>query len=174
MSKKTWIIALMLGLSWAVLTVVQDAIMGEGITIRTILTAVVSGLLFGLLFSGLMRYWSKRMLKKVVVLIDEDEQVIKEAGANHFKGVEGVGGKLVLTNRRLIFKSHKYNVQNHQEDFSLERMLNLRTQKLLTVYENVIVLQVDDASTHKFVVDEPEDWVKRIGNQKLHLGNAIM
>lgn len=41
----------------------------------------------------------------------QGELVIKEGAANLQKNVEAVGGKLYLTNQRLIFESHKLNFQ---------------------------------------------------------------
>ncbi len=39
-----------------------------------------------------------------------NEEIIKKGGANLQKGIEAVGGFLYLTNERLIFESHKFNV----------------------------------------------------------------
>lgn len=43
--------------------------------------------------------------------LNREEQVVKQGSANLQKGVETVGGKLYLTNQRLIFEAHKINVQ---------------------------------------------------------------
>lgn len=40
-----------------------------------------------------------------------DESVIKEGAANLQKNIETVGGKLFLTEQRLIFEARKFNVQ---------------------------------------------------------------
>jgi hypothetical protein len=39
------------------------------------------------------------------------EKIIKQGAANLQKNVETVGGKLYLTNKRLVFEAHKINVQ---------------------------------------------------------------
>ena len=38
----------------------------------------------------------------------EDEVVVKEGKANLMKGINSVGGKLYLTNLRLVFESHGF------------------------------------------------------------------
>ncbi|WP_254157665.1 hypothetical protein [Chryseosolibacter indicus] len=90
---------------------------------ESIFAGIVSGLFFGLFFRKIFTSTYKRLgekqLKQIVIILDEDEELIKEAGANHFKGKEAVGGKLALTNKRLVFKSHKLNLQNHEQSFSI-------------------------------------------------------
>ena len=44
------------------------------------------------------------------VQLPQGEVIIKEGAANLQKGIETVGGKLRLTNQRLLFKAHKLNV----------------------------------------------------------------
>lgn len=80
-------------------------------------------------FSGAAFGWGlKRFLKlsmsttrlevdKCEASFDDDETVVLHGGANHFKGIEAVGGKLLLTNKRLRFRSHELNVQAHDESY---------------------------------------------------------
>lgn len=70
------------------------------------------------------------MLKRILIDIDSNETVILD-GANHFKGMEAVGGKLVLTENRLIFKSHKHNIHNHEESISIDQIKSIRRKDLL-------------------------------------------
>ncbi|HMN33534.1 MAG TPA: hypothetical protein PKA54_09175 [Chitinophagaceae bacterium] len=42
-----------------------------------------------------------------------DEIILLQATANHIKGFENAGGLLYPTNHRLLFISHKLNIQNH-------------------------------------------------------------
>ena len=49
------------------------------------------------------------MFNVQIDLVD-NEKIEFAKGSNHFKGV---GGKLFLTNKRVLFKSHSINVQNH-------------------------------------------------------------
>ena len=80
--------------------------------------------------------------------------------------MEGVGGKLVLTDRRLIFKSHKLNIQNHLEYFELSQIERLQATRPFKILRNGLMLELADNSTHKFVVDDPDGWVASISNQK--------
>lgn len=127
---------------------------------------MIGGLVAGLLFAWAMQYAAKRLCKKVTVKTADNENVIKEGGANHFKGKEAVGGKLVLTGKRLIFKSHKFNIQNHQDNFDLRQVEKLKATKTFKFLENGLTVELTNNDRHKFIVDEPADWIEKILNQK--------
>lgn len=166
MTKKTWITALTFGVPWTIVMLVYNSMSKGGFTLGILVSNLIGGLVAGVLYALIMHYAAKRLVNKVVVETAAGEQVIKEGGANHFKGREGVGGKLVLTNRRLIFKSHQLNMQNHQQTFDLDQVEGVRTTKSLKILENGLTLELADKVSHKFIVDEPGDWVDEIGKQK--------
>lgn len=166
MTQKTWITALTFGVPWIILMVVFNSIIKGEFTLGILVSTTIGGLVAGLLFALTMQYAAKGLVKKVVMNVADDEQIIKEGSANHFKGREGVGGKLVLTNRRLIFKSHQFNMQNHQQTFNLDQIEGVRTTKTLKILENGLTLDLVNNVSHKFIVDEPTDWVDKISNQR--------
>ena len=166
MTKKFWITVLAFGLPWTILMVIFNLVFKDGPIVILIFSTVIGGFVAGLLFAGIMLYTGKRLFKQIIVEIPNNENVIKEGGANHFKGGEGVGGKLVLTDKRLIFKSHRFNIQNHQENFDLGQVHKLQTTKTLGILENGLTLELINNDRHKFIVDEPTDWIEKITNQK--------
>lgn len=156
----------MFGLPWTIIMIIFNLIIKEEPALRIIVSTVIGGLVAGLLFAWIMQYTAKRLFKKIIVETEDNETIIKEGGANHFKGKEGVEGKLVLTDKRLIFKSHKFNIQNHQNTFELGQIEKLRATKTLKFLENGLALELTSNDRHKFIVDEPTDWIKKIINQK--------
>ena len=166
MAKKFWITALAFGLPWTTGMIIYNSIVEGGVTWGTIVSTLVGGLVAGFLFAWIMGYTGKKLIKTIVIETLADETIIKEGGANHFKGKEGVGGKLVLTDKRLIFKSHKFNIQNHQENFDLGNVKTLWATRTLRIFENGLTVQLTTDCRHKFVVDEPADWVEEIKNQQ--------
>jgi len=52
--------------------------------------------------------------------LNENEVLIRKSRATHRKGIEGVGGKLYLTNQRLYFKSYFFNIQSHEETIPIQ------------------------------------------------------
>ncbi len=150
-------------------TQIYNSIIKDGPTLNLIVSTLFGGLIAGLLFALIMQYTAKRLLKKTIVETADNESIVKEGGANHFIGLEGVGGKLVLTDKRLIFKSHKFNIQNHQNNFDLAQIAKLHATKTLRILENVLTLELANNDRHKFIVDEPSDWIEKIINQKRHI-----
>ena len=55
--------------------------------------------------------------------LNDDEILIKKGSANHLVQFEGVGGRLFLTNQRLFFKSHSFNIQTHEESILLDDII---------------------------------------------------
>ncbi len=51
--------------------------------------------------------------------LKQDEQIIKQGAANLQKGLEAVGGKLYLTNQRLVFEAHRMNIQGGNTEINL-------------------------------------------------------
>ncbi len=139
---------------------------GFQLSSKEILINSVSLLITFIPIIPLTRFLSSRLLNKITIEIQNNERLVKEAGANHFKGKEGVGGKLVLTDKSLIFKSHKYNIQNHQEEFRLEDIVDIKVAKSMWLLENVLLIELINHDKHKFIVDEAEDWRNAILGQR--------
>ncbi|ANE53547.1 hypothetical protein SY85_16480 [Flavisolibacter tropicus] len=85
-----------------------------------------------------------------------------ETGANHFKGAEGVGGKLYLTNKRLVFKSHKYNIQNHELSMRLSDIDKADRYKTLGIVNNGLAVTTAGGTIEKFVVQQPDQWLSQL------------
>lgn len=50
------------------------------------------------------------------------ETLLRKGVANLQRGLEAVGGRLLLTDRRLLFRSHGFNVQDGDTEIPLARM----------------------------------------------------
>lgn len=166
MTKKFWVTALTFGIPWAILMIVYKAFIEDGLTLSLIVSTLIAGLIAGLLFAGIMHHISKRLAKTIIPETAANERILKEGGANHLKGIEAVGGKLVLTDKRLIFTSHTFNWQNHQEHIDLDQIQSVQSTRTLGVLPNGLTIQLPDNKRHKFIVDEPGDWVEKIMTQK--------
>lgn len=90
---------------------------------------------------------------------DPGESVVHWGPANHFKGIEAVGGKLFLTNRRLRFRSHRFNVQTHDESYPIEAIASVEPARTLGVIPNAIRLRLADGRRERFVVMAREHWI---------------
>ena len=58
--------------------------------------------------------------------LESEESVLKAGRANLQRGDETVGGRLFLTDRRLIFEAHIFNVQRGGDQINLGQIAELR------------------------------------------------
>jgi hypothetical protein len=85
--------------------------------------------------------------------------MIFQTSANHFKGIEAVGGKLYLTNKNLIFKSHKLNIQNHELIIKLSDIKEIKRFRLMGLTDNGLSIHIHENRKEKFVVEKIEEWL---------------
>lgn len=122
----------------------------------------IGSLLFGTMFTIFILLFTRWQMKKITIAVDPGETLVKEAGANRILSGEGVGGKLALTDKRLVFKSHKLNIQVHQFSVPLNEIQSVAAGKTGGFLKNVLMVCLNDGSRNKFIVFEPDEWVSAI------------
>ncbi|MGH7329074.1 MAG: hypothetical protein ACREJX_12055 [Polyangiaceae bacterium] len=93
---------------------------------------------------------------------DADETIRHYGLANHKKGLEAVGGKLYLTDRRLRFRSHAFNFQPHDASYDLDDIASVEPARSLGIIPNRIVLHMKHGGKEAFVVSGRAEWVSAI------------
>ncbi len=73
-----------------------------------------------------------------------------------------MGGKLFLTNKRLRFRSHKINLQNHDESYPIETIASVEPSSSLGIIPNGLLVQMRDGRRERFVVSGRGNWVSSI------------
>jgi hypothetical protein len=127
-----------------------------------ILTGLASGLISGLLFGLSIHFFGKKVDKLVQIDLLPGETLLFQTKANHFKGIEGVGGKLSLTDQRLVFRSHALNIQSHVLNIPLQNIGHVERYKTIGLINNGLKITAE-GKTEKFVVDKAEEWLSRLG-----------
>lgn len=120
---------------------------------------LAAGLPFGLLLAAFTAWQGSRFTREAPGL--EGEQLLKQGPANHFRGGESVGGWLYLTDKRLLFRSHRFNVQNHELSIPLAEIVEVQTCSTAWVVPNglrVVTVQVAE----RFVVEGRRSWLQEI------------
>jgi hypothetical protein len=167
------------GIISAFFFMLQDLLTRDDLTTKNIIIIIVSslvgGALGGLLFGWLLGLFiNSNFLKKgTSIVTDKNETIVFETGANHFKGVEGVGGKLYLTNKRLVFKSHNFNIQKHELSISLSDVDQVARYSTFGIVNNGLSVTTSDNVIEKFAVQQPEEWMNQLTEknslQQVHL-----
>jgi hypothetical protein len=134
--------------------------------IKTIVACLIAGSFAGMLYGWLTGFFARpRLVSQTTgVLTGPGEEILFETPANHFKTGEGVGGKLYLTNKQLVFRSHSFNLEKHQLSISLSDIKQLEKYTKLGVVNNGLSVTTSDGRTERFVVKEVQDWVKHLAD----------
>ena len=101
---------------------------------------------------------------------DAGETIFHFGPANHFKGLESVGGKLFLTDRRLRFRSHAFNVQTHDESYPLGWVRHVEASRTLGIVPNGLLVHFADGRRERFVVGARDVWIAQLGEAVKALG----
>ena len=133
---------------------------GAGGYLSALLTGAVCGVLFGL-YSAFFATsdWVDRNTKP---LLKDGEQIVREGFANHFRGIEAVGGRLVLTNERVIFKSHPFNIQTHEWSVARTDISELEPARTFGIVPNGLLIKAKSGETERFVVRDREGWCQHV------------
>jgi len=89
-------------------------------------------------------------------------QIIHASAANHFLGYEGRGGKLTLTQDRLIFESHGINSQNQALIIPLQECASVSTCNLLFIVPNGLRIVTKSGKQEFFALWGRKTWVEAI------------
>lgn len=93
----------------------------------------------------------------------ENEHILKEGSANYFNRGNGLfigqsaGGKLYLTNQRLLFEGHGFNVGREAVVVYLKDIISCSTG-----FPNTLTLLTERNEEFKFAVNGKKDWYNKI------------
>ena len=139
---------------------------GNDITLRLISESIFIGFLFALLwrpFSMRIVTWIGKTLAErstPTIALDPDENVLMRGPSNHLTGKTAGGGVLVLTDRRLIFKSSKLNFRQHEAQIPVSAIASASLDK--NKHGKTFRLELAEGKVHRFVVESPIEWVRRL------------
>ena len=134
---------------------------------QAIYVGPISGLLFGI---AIYFFSTSRAVKlQTEIETDNGDKIIRSGAANHFKNGEAVGGRLYLLTDKLQFKSHNFNISNHEQKIDLEQIQKINFFNTLGLIPNGIEIQTRDFQVEKFVVDGRKQWREEI--EKIKTGH---
>lgn len=102
--------------------------------------------------------------------LNPNESIVKEGPANLQKGIEAVGGRLFLTNQRVVFESHAMNIQAGVTEIPLGEVESIQPcwtkfLNLIPLMPNSLALQTRAGQEHKLVLFGRSKWKTEIENQ---------
>ncbi len=161
-SKEFWIMAMGFGVPmWIIMTLfygVTDEFSLKALLINFITFVIIAGPLFATLMILFARY----SFKKITITIPKNEVLIKEYGANLFRGKEGVGGKIALTDKSVLFKSHKINIQTGETIINIEDISGYEVKnRLFNLLKNDVTLKTTEKD-YRFIIQGRDEFVTEI------------
>mgnify|MGYP002352898173 CR=1 FL=1 len=95
------------------------------------------------------------------------ERIIKEGAANLQKNIEAVGGKLYLTNQRLIFEGHKLNLQSGAVEVEISNIQSAQPAwtkllGLLPIFPNSLCVYSKQGKEYRFALFGRGAWAAAI------------
>ena len=103
-------------------------------------------------------------------VLEPEEVLIKTSAANMMRGWEGVGGRLFLTNRRLIFESHAINFQTGTSEIPLADVAGMEKGWArflgLPLAPTSIAVKTLKGDESRFVVFGRQAWIDAVMRAK--------
>lgn len=93
------------------------------------------------------------------------EITLHSGPANLWRSIEAVGGTLTLTNARLHFRPHAFNVQGGDWTVALGDIASVELGNSLWVIPNQIVVHQRNGKKTKLVVWGRDEWLMKIRHQ---------
>jgi hypothetical protein len=122
---------------------------------------LVGGTVFGVLI-GL--FANSRIVPKAADIALEPGDDVEYSGfANHFRNFEGRGGRLALTKTALVFKPHAVNVQRGELRIPRADIAAVAPSRTYGVLPNGLEVTLKSGKVERFVVNDRNTWVARIG-----------
>jgi len=85
--------------------------------------------------------------------LNSTEHIVKErVPANLFRGIEAVGGRIIITNERIIFNPHSFNIQTEPLVIYISSIEKIEKRSTLKLIPNGIKIITNTGQEYKFVV----------------------
>lgn len=134
-----------------------------------IFQGVFFGIFFGIGFpyinEKLAGKFSNKIGQNIKPKLENNELIKIEGPANLFRGIIGIGGKMFLTDKKIIFKSHKFNIQKGQTDIIYKNVKLVAKRKTAKLIDNRIRIITNNNKEFDFVVNERDLWFDKINEQ---------
>lgn len=134
-----------------------------GDVVAMVMAMLTSGILFGVLWSLLMRRPFALADGEIPLMAGETFEY--SSPANHFLNLEGRGGRLALTRTSLVFMPHAVNLQTRSLRIARADIAGAAAVKTLGLIPNGLAVTLKSGRIERFVVDDQAAWVARIAGR---------
>ena len=94
-----------------------------------------------------------------------EEKILADKPANLYRGIEGVGGRIKVTIKSIIFTPHAFNIQKVVTEFHISSIKKIERANSLFFIKNKMIVILESGVVHKFVVSGRESLIDTIEEQ---------
>ena len=94
--------------------------------------------------------------------LKEGEEFLAIGGANLFRGIEAVGGYIIITNLSVLFRPHAFNIQKQPVEIPRNDIAEVGKRKTLRIKSNGMFIRTKSGVEYRFVVEERERLIQLI------------
>lgn len=98
--------------------------------------------------------------------LKKNEQILADKAANLIRGVESVGGRLKITNQRLIFEANAINNQKQTLEIPLNQISEVIKRYTFGLIPNGLLIKLKSNVEYKFIVWNCGELIKLITKKK--------
>jgi len=120
------------------------------------------GTFFGLSVFFILKKSTQIRMKKIQVELNENEIVRCVGSVVLFQGKEKLSGKLLLTNKRLIFKSDTKNNKFVETQLDLDEIKEVSSKNSAVLFHNRMSVLNKTGENFDFLVGIGDDWLTKI------------
>ena len=98
--------------------------------------------------------------------LQKNEELLADRVANLFRGIGAVGGRIKITNQRLIFEPHALNIQKQILEVPLNQIKEVSPRNTLLLIPNGILVKLVSGQEYKLVVWKRKELMELINKNK--------
>jgi hypothetical protein len=133
---------------------------GGATLLALVVVALVSGMAFGVLIAAFAG--SAAVARQTSIALPAGETVEHSGPANRVCRFEACGGELYLTNRNLIFRPHRFNLQNGGVSIPRSEIEGVSKRLSLGVIPNGLLVRQRNGGVERFAVRGRREWLGAI------------
>jgi hypothetical protein len=108
------------------------------------------------------KHWTNILMAQVHQPQNQAEELIAKFAANLWRGNEAVGGRMLLTNQRVLFEAHKMNVQTTPVAIPLSAIKTVVPSVTFGIVPNGVTIRCDSGEEYQFVVWDRKRIISKI------------
>lgn len=112
------------------------------------------------------KHWTDKIVAPYHKPQNEAESIVGKFGVSLRRGLESVGGRIILTNQRLLFEAHGINFQREPVSIPLEDIAGVTTYNSLGIVPNGFRVQCHSGQEYRFIAFNRTQIIDLINQQK--------